>query len=73
MVFDVGEIFADQIVAPDRVVGPENARHRGTAQPRLIGFAPDVMVGVDDVEVGHQLSVGKLTSVTSPVMGLGGR
>jgi hypothetical protein len=52
-VLDVGKIFADRIVAPDRVVGSKNARHCRSGQPRLVGFTPDVMMGVDDVEMGH--------------------
>ena len=56
IVFDVGEIFGDRIVAADRVVGAENARHHRPVQPRLIRLAPDVMMGIDQVETGHGAS-----------------
>ena len=52
-IFDVVEIFADRVVAPDRLVGPENARHHGPVQPGLVRLAPNVMMGVDDIEGGH--------------------
>ena len=45
---DVGEIFLDRIVAPDRLVGTEDARHHRPLQPGQIGLAPDVVMGVDD-------------------------
>ena len=49
--FGVGQIFADQVVAPQRLIGPEDARHHGPGEPRQIGLPPDVMMGVDDA--GH--------------------
>ncbi len=47
---DVGEIFADRIIAPDRLVGAENARLHRPIEPGQIGPPPDVMMGVDDRE-----------------------
>src|ERR1700677_1604154 len=45
---EVVEIFADRIVAPDRLIGAEDARLHRSDQPGQIGLAPDVMMRVDD-------------------------
>ena len=45
----VGEIFRDRIIAPDRFVGPEDARLHRACEPRQIVPAPDVVMGVDDL------------------------
>ena len=46
---EIGQIFADQIVAPDRLVGAEDARLHRSVEPRQIAAAPDVVMRVDDV------------------------
>src|ERR1700691_3684154 len=51
MAGEVVEIFADRIVAPDRLIGTEDAWLHRSDQPGQIGLAPDVMVRVDDT--GH--------------------
>ena len=45
---DVGPVFVDRIVAPDRLVGAENARLHRADEPRQVGLAPDVVMPVDD-------------------------
>ena len=47
---DVGQELLDRIVAPDRLVGTEDARHHRPLQPWQIGLAPDVVMGVDDAD-----------------------
>ena len=49
---DVGEVFLDRVVAADRLIGPEDARHHRPREPRQIGLPPDVMMRVDD-GLGH--------------------
>ena len=48
---EVAEIFLNRIVAPDRLVGAEDARPHRTAQPGQVGLTPDMMMGID--EFGH--------------------
>ena len=48
---EVAEIFLNRIVAPDRLVGAEDARLHRTAQPGQVGLTPDMMMGIDDF--GH--------------------
>ena len=48
---EVLEELVDQVVAPDRPVGAEDARLHRAGQPRHVGLPPDVMVRIDDV--GH--------------------
>jgi hypothetical protein len=43
----VGAKLLDRIIAADRLVGTENARHRRPRQPGQILQAPDVVVGVN--------------------------
>ena len=45
----IGQVFADQIVAPDCFVGPEDARQHRPVEPRQVLAAPDVVVRVDYV------------------------
>ena len=45
---EVGAIFFDRIVAPDRLVGTENARLHRAHEPREVGLPPDVVMAVDD-------------------------
>ena len=45
---DVGEIFADRIVAPHRLVRAEDARLHRPVEPRQIGSPPNVVMSVDD-------------------------
>ena len=44
---DVAAVFLDRIVAADRLVRPEDARHLRPRQPRQVVEPPDVMMGVD--------------------------
>ena len=44
---DVAAIFVDRIVAADRLIRPEDARHLRTRQPRQITQPPDMMMGID--------------------------
>src|SRR5215213_9743567 len=48
---EVVEIFLNRIVAPDRLVGAEDAWLHRAAQPRQVGLTPDMMMGID--EFGH--------------------
>src|SRR6516165_961356 len=48
---DVGQKFADRIVAPDRLVRAEDARLQRPVEPRQVRPSPDVVVGVDNC--GH--------------------
>ena len=48
---EIVEIFLDRIVAPDRLVGAEDARLHRAAQPGQVGLTPDMMMGID--EFGH--------------------
>src|SRR5882724_6325500 len=43
----VAAVFGDRIVAADRLIGPEDARHLRPRKPGQIVQPPDVMVGVD--------------------------
>ena len=45
---DVAQIFLDGIVAPDRLIGAEDARQHRPLEPRQVLPAPDVVVRVDD-------------------------
>ena len=45
---DIGKVFADRIVAPDRLVGAEDARLHRPFEPGQIGPPPDVVMGVDN-------------------------
>ena len=56
---EVGEIFADQIVAPDRLVGAEDARLHRPVEPRQVGAPPDVVMSVDDGGHAAALSLAK--------------
>ena len=49
---DVGEVLLDRVVAPDRLVGTEDARHHRPHEPRQVGLPPDMMMRVDD-GLGH--------------------
>src|SRR5882672_651120 len=48
---EVVEVFADRIVATDRLIGTEYARLHRTHQPGKIGLAPYVVMRVDNA--GH--------------------
>ena len=56
---DVGEIFADRIVAPDRLVRAEDARLHRPVEPWQIGPPPDVVMGIDDRCHAAALSLAK--------------
>src|SRR5581483_4819494 len=43
------QIFLDRIVAPDRVIGTENALLHRSTQPRQVGLTPDMMMCVDEI------------------------
>src|SRR5437763_1293514 len=45
---EIGEIFLDRVVAADRLIGAENARLHGSAQPGQVRLTPDVMMCVDE-------------------------
>ena len=45
---EVGAIFLDRIVAPDRLVGAENARLHRPDEPGKVGLPPDMMMAIDD-------------------------
>src|SRR4051794_34301228 len=45
---EVVEIFLDRVIAPDRLVGAEDARLHRSGEPGQVGLPPDVMVAVDD-------------------------
>ena len=42
---DVGEELADRIIAPDRLVGSEDARLHRAVEPRQVAPVPDVVMG----------------------------
>ena len=44
----VRQKFLDRIIALDRIVGAEDARHGRSLHPRLVRETPDVMMRVDD-------------------------
>src|SRR5258705_4477877 len=46
---EIAEIFLDRIVAPDRLVGAEDARLHRAAQPGQVGLTPDMMMGIDNI------------------------
>jgi hypothetical protein len=48
---EVVEVFADRIVATDRLIGAEDARLHRPEQPGKVGLTPDVMMRIDDT--GH--------------------
>jgi hypothetical protein len=45
---EVGAKFFDRIVAPDRLVGPKNARLHRPHEPREVGLPPDMVMAIDD-------------------------
>ena len=44
----IGEKFGCQVVAADGLIGTEDSWHGRTVQPRQIGAAPKMVVGVND-------------------------
>jgi hypothetical protein len=56
---NVGEIFADRIVTPDRLVRTEDTWLHRPVEPRQIGPPPDVVMGVDDRRHAAALSLAK--------------
>src|ERR1043166_2154087 len=45
---EIGEILLDRIVAPDRLIGAEDARLHRPGQPGQVRLTPDVMMCVDE-------------------------
>ena len=64
---EVVEIFVDRIVAPDRLVGTEDARLHRADEPRQVGLAPDVVMRVDDA--GHAALLCRSDSTWSTIAG----
>src|SRR3979490_2491611 len=59
------EIFADRIVATDRLVGTEYARLHRPDQPGKIGLAPDVMMRIDNADHAALLCRSERTCATT--------
>ncbi len=51
IVGEVVEVFADRIVATDRLIGTKDARLHRPDQPGKVGLTPYVMMRIDDT--GH--------------------
>ncbi len=61
-------VLVDQVVALDGIVGAEDARLGRAEEPRQVGAAPDVVVGVDDGEVAHgSLAASRISRVMAAV------
>src|SRR5262249_22136422 len=60
----IGQELIDRIVAADRLVGAEDARHLGALQPSEIGQAPDVVMTVDGGDCLHA-SLSQATALAS--------
>ena len=50
---DVLQVLVHEVIAPDRLVGAEDPRLHRPGQPRQVGPAPDVVMGIDDREQAH--------------------
>src|SRR6267154_3823553 len=68
MAGEVVEIFADRIVATDRLVGTEYARLHRPDQPGKIGLAPDVMMRIDNADHAALLCRSESTCATTAAL-----